>query len=352
LSGERLNVGPLLSRLLGGGVVLVDGGLHFSYADDRACELLGVPDVRALGGEWHRLRNLLHVHELTNVRDEQSLQQRLDLVTAEGTRGLRIELHPLSPAGCVVLIRDVHEMTAADRLLILASETCASRPALSGLVHRAKGPLNNFQLTLALLATSLARSSGASTDPAFAKWQRYLDVLQTEYGRLTACINEIAEHAHVSDSEPIDLDLNELVSDVAAVLRHEATLRDAAIKAEVSRTSALVHGNPHELRLALIGFAVCVLDRTSEKGSVTLLVDSDDTRVHVRITGVRAAPPDDMARTLFELSAARTSPHAQAVAGRLLVELHNGQVATTTVAPDAWGFVISIPLATTAQSTR
>jgi len=348
LSDERLNVGPLLVRLLGRGVVLVDGALACSYADERACELLGAPHLQGLRTEWHRLRTLLHVHELADIRDEASIQHRVDIVTAAGTRSLRIELHPLPSGGCVVLIRDVHVLDAADRLLLLASETCASRPALSGLVHQAKGPLNNFHLTLALLATSLARSSGATTDPAFAKWQRYLDVLQSEYQRLTECINEIGAQAHPSDPQRSDLDMNEIVSDVARLLRHEVTLRDAAIEAEVSRTPSPVHGDASALRLALIGFVLCVLDRTHENGRVRMQVDCDEYRVRVRVTGVPAVPAEDVTRTLFELSPARRSP--QAVAGRLIVELHNGQVSTTTIVPDAWGFVICIPVATRAHS--
>jgi signal transduction histidine kinase len=352
LSDERLNVGPVLARLLGGGVVLLDEGMGCSYADDRACELLGTPDVQGVRADWRRLGELLHVHELAQVREESSMQRTVDLATTRGTRRLRIEAHPLRPAGGVVLVRDVHEHDAADRSLILAAEACAGRPALSGLVHQAKGPLNNFQLTLALLATSLARSSAASNDAASPRWRRYLDVLQTESARLTACINEIGEHAHAVDEPHCDLDMNAIVSDVARLLRHEATLRDAAIEARVTATPSLVHGDSRALRLALVGFALCILDRIAHKGSVTLSVDRVDSRVRVRVAGARAAPAPDVTRTLFELSAVRMAPHAREVAGRLIVELHDGEVSTTTIPPDAWGFSISIPAAAATHSTR
>jgi nitrogen-specific signal transduction histidine kinase len=352
LSDERVNVGPLLAQQLGAGIVLLDGALACSYADDRACELLGAPNAAALRADWHRLRDLLHLHDLAGVRDDPLMQRAVDLVTAQGRRRLRIEVHPLPPADCVVLIRDVHDLDAADRLLILASEACASRPALAGLVHRAKGPLNNFQLTLALLAGSLARSSAASTDASFPKWQRYLDVLQAEYGGLTECIQEIALHAHAGDPERFELDVNQIASDVARLLRHEATLRDATIEAEVPQTPSLVLGDPRGLHLALVGFALCVLDRTQSKGSVKLNVVCDDSRVRIRVAGTPALPVEDLVRTLFALSAVCTAPHAHAVAGRLIVELHDGEVSMADGTPNAWGFVISFPLAQRSSSTR
>ena len=83
-----------------------------------------------------------------------------------------------------------------------------------------------------------------------------------------------------------------------------------------------------------------------ERDSMT---GADQDRREARTVDQDAAA-EDVTRTLFELSPARRSP--QAVAGRLIVELHNGQVSTTTIVPDAWGFVICIPVATRAHSAH
>jgi len=344
LPDEDLNVGPLLARLLGVGVVMLDDAQRCTYADARARDLLGAADAAEVRDGWEHFRDRLRLPDLSTLRGEASLQHRVDVGGSHGRR-LRIEVHPLAMAGYVVLLRDVSRLDGRDRLLILASEAQANRPAVSGLVHQAKGPLNNFHLTLALLASGLARGVAAPSDAVATRWRRYLDVLQTEAARLTACINEIDERSQPGDGARCDVDVNALIADVARLLRHAATLRNATIKQDPFPSSPRVTGDAQTLRLALVGLTLFVLERTAAKGSLLLEAQCEDDRVRIRITGTPGAAPDGLANALFQLTPVREVDVAQAVAARTVVESHGGEVSLIALPPHTWGFAVVLPVA-------
>ena len=223
----------LLARLLQAGTLVLDENDALTFASAGACQLFGVDDEAALRDRWSDLREQLRVERWPHtLPDGDAYHGRADLLTPAGPRAIRFEMHGMADAGSMhraVLVRDRARVLATDRALLLASEAQANRHVLTGLVHAAKGPLNNFNLTLALLSTGVARGDVlAATPEAAARRTRYIDVLQKEAARLASCIDEI--HAltvrHEPSHEPIDLAATS--ADCARVLRHGATMREVS----------------------------------------------------------------------------------------------------------------------------
>jgi signal transduction histidine kinase len=244
-----------------------------------------------------------------------------------------------------VLVRDRAHLLATDRALLLASEAQANRHVLTGLVHAAKGPLNNFNLTLALLSAGVARGDVlAATAEAAARRTRYIDVLQKEAARLASCIDEI--HAltvrHEPTEEPIDLAATSVAC--ARVLRHGATMREVNLELDVPEEPVMAIGDPQLVRLALLSFTICVLELTPPGGRVTwrVLRHGDTPAASIIITTSRPVIPRTLATALFRLSCTAESDYSGAIAARLIVEAQGGDVALRETDDGAPGFLLQL----------
>lgn len=351
LHDSGLQSSRLLARLLPAGVVVLDNAQQCCFASPRACELLGAPGSVSLAAAWPSIRPQLPLAELSARSDADGpLQRRVDLQTPLGTRLLRLEVHRLDDGAetrYVILVRDRRRIDDADHALLLASEAHANRPAFAGLVHEAKGPLNNFQLTLALLVSGLARIEslpGAAT--ISARWRHYFDVLQTEASRLLRCMDDINALARPADTGRQRIDIGASLRDVLRLLHHEATMREVRLELDVPAEPAWVVGDARQLRLALLGFTTCLIDVTESGGAVTLHADAPDgAEQRLRIGGSPAALSPAFATTLFAIGGACESPYPATIAGRTIIEAHGGAVTIDLSSPATPAFVVCMPAA-------
>jgi hypothetical protein len=150
---------------------------------------------------------------------------------------------------------------------LLASERQANRHVLAGLVHAAKGPLNNFSLTLTLLADGVAHADTSSLPPEMlARWTRHIDVLRSETLCLARCVDDI--HALTLRHEPaLDaIDLCAILRECEHALHHDATMREIVLSLHAPETPVYGMGDPRLVRLALLSFTICLLDLTQPGG--------------------------------------------------------------------------------------
>lgn len=340
----------LLARLLQAGTLVLDEHDTLTFASAGACDLLGVDDEAALRAHWSELRAQLRVDRWPRtLPDGDAYHGRADVLTPAGPRAIRFEMHGMADAGSLhraVLVRDRARVLATDNALLLASEAQANRHVLTGLVHAAKGPLNNFNLTLALLSAGVARGDAlASTPEAAARRTRYIDVLQKEATRLASCIDEIhvLTVRHEPSREPIDLVATSI--DCARVLRHGATMREVSLELDVPGQPVMGIGDPQLVRLALLSFTICVLELTPAGGRVAWRVmhDRHTLAPSVAITTSQPVLPRALATALFRLSCMAESDYSGAIAARLIVEAQGGDVILHDAGDGAPGILLHIP---------
>ncbi len=351
LQDSGLSDGRLLACLLQSDVVILDEHGAFRFASAGACALLGAPSEAALRDQWPTLAAQFGLSDIAWLsRDDAPIQGRVDLCNGAGSHPLRFELHAFAQNGHprrVLLLRGRDRIASADRVLLLASEAIANRPVLSGLIHEAKGPLNNFKLTLALLAASIERSEHSATPPeTLARWHRYLGLLDTEGTRLVDCLDDMHALAQAREPARERIDIGALLRDVVRVLRHAATMREAHIDLEPPPDPIWVAGDPRLLRLALSSLTLCVLDVSPPGADVTWCIEpvvADIPARSLRVTASRCVLPPDLAAEIFGIRCATRSDHVAAIAARTIIEAHGGDIALATGADGAAGFALRIP---------
>jgi signal transduction histidine kinase len=340
----------LFAKLLQAGTLVLDDGDGLRFASAGASELFGVADEAALREHWSDVCAQLRIGQWPRaLSDGDAYYGRADVTTPAGPRAIRFEMHAMSDAGRVlraVLVRDRAHLLPGDGALLFASEAVANRHVLIGLVHAAKGPLNNFNLTLALLTGSFA--PGAASPPTadmIARRTRYVDVLKHEATRLAGYIDELHALTLAHDGSRETIDLGVLSQDCTRVLRHGATMRDIKLELDVPDGPVTVDGDPHLVRLALLSFAISILDLTSPGGRVGWRVahapGSDSPSVE--ITTSQPALPPELVAALFRLSCTAESVHSSAIAARLIIEAQGGDVSLQDATRGTPGFLLRMP---------
>lgn len=344
LHDPGLRLGAVLARLLPVGVLIVGPGDVCRYASPLARKAIGETEDAALISAWKRIADGVAADAWASVRaGDQPLQLLLD-VPDETRRRLRLEIHRIDSA-YIVLVRDVRVDDTTDRTLFLASEALAHRRALSGLVHEAKGPLNNFQLTLTLLSAGLERlDTGGIAADVTARWRRHFDVLRAETVRLTERLGEIDALAHGVDAGWVPVDVSAALRDVMRLLRHEATMNELAIDVDAPSDALTIRGDPRALQLALLGLTACVADAAEPGGVIRLRAERrGNARVHMCIDATTATLPIDLHTTMFRIGCAIDSCDTNASAGRLIIEAHGGSIVLHEDSGVQRGFDIELP---------
>jgi signal transduction histidine kinase len=350
LQDSGLRDSRLLARLFQSAVVVLDDAQQCLFASSGACELFGAASCAALRAQWSGVRDQLGLSALdSHGEDDPPLQRRVDVTTASGIRRLRFEAHLLAPGASarhVLLVRDRMRVGDADRALLLASEAHAGRHVLTGLVHEAKGPLNNFYLTLSLLKGGLSRVDASPLpERVRAQWSRYVDVLQKEAARLVDCLDDLQTLTRPDGAPGERVELTALSRDVLRVLRHEATMHETAIEPDLPSSPVWIDGNAHQLRLALLAFTSAIVEAARPGASVRFHVAAIDDGAGSCVSIDTLAPrlPASLAAELYRLGCAGESDHIAAIAGRIVVEAHGGDVTLDAPHDARGGFTIRMP---------
>ena len=331
----------LLADLLKIGVLAIDEGGICRFANERACELLDAADEASARARWSALRQQID-HGKPHAAP---LLRTLDVETSRGVRRLRVEAHALPDAGgCAVLLRDRAAIGETDHLPMLATRAQSSRAVLSGLVHGASGPLNNFNLTLAVLDADIELFDALpQAVAACARLRRHLDVLRSEAASLVSRLDELRALADRRPHEPVRFDVAESVRDVARWLRHEAVVREATIAADAS-APAWIDADRDAMTLALVALASRLLD-TCRPGSVLRVSASHVEHERHCMLCIAVEPATVSAAFADELFAIRPIAQDPAPAtARMIVEAHGG---TLTFRCDAQqcAVVVTLPAA-------
>jgi nitrogen fixation/metabolism regulation signal transduction histidine kinase len=352
LQESGLTDSRLLARLVQASVLVFDEQGRVAFASPGACQLLGATSEAQLLERWDDIARELRSDEWRSSPPQAApYRARADVSTPRGPRAIRFEVHEVARARGVqriMLLRTRDELLPSDRALLLASEAQANRHALTGLVHAAKGPLNNFTLTLALLAAGIERSAGgAALDDALrVKWMRYVDVLRNETARLAATLDEIHSLATPQAPSRESIDIGTMLRDIERVLHHDAALREIDLDVDAAGAPVPIRGDPQLVRLALLVFTICLLDLSPANARVALRVNGGVKDTHVAsitITTSHATLPADLVASLFRLTCTAESPYSAAIAGRLIVEAEGGDVALLDHDEGAVGFLLQFP---------
>lgn len=338
-----------LAALLPCGVLLLGPDARPQFASAHACALLGAADEAQLCARWDALAAALCLGDPAALPvGAQVMRAGRAIEVDAAPRALRIEVHATgarSKAHYVVLLqrRDRHD--SADAALIAASRAEANQHVLAGLLHELNGPLNNLNLTLALLTAALARIVAQQPgDSALERCRRHVDTLNAEIRRLSECSRAMSGALGPPDESSGVAPVAPLLHEVQRVLRHHAMLHELSISMAEPPADLCMAGDIGLLRLALLDLVLTALGITAPGGEIMVTSDDDRGALHLRIVARRASASADAFHATDNILAVPSAEWLGFVAARRILELHGGGAALRAEARDTLAIEARLPL--------
>lgn len=278
-----------LSDILNVGVLVLDATGKLAVANPSACHLLGHVRPEDLRAHWPTVGPLLQLEPLPQTATP--LRRAVDFRGAAAARGLRMEIHALdaaAEAGWLVLLKDRQIVDARDASLLLASRMHTQVYLYGALSHDLKTPLNSMQITLELLAGTLADLGEAPPGESTAALQRYVKVLQDDVARLN-------RNLHTAVAQPLSaevqtFDLGDIVRETSVRLESQMRRQGVALQLRLPDRAVTLRGAEDWFKQALLNIAVTLLeampgeghlnfDCEAQAGLVSVVISNDGPRI-------------------------------------------------------------------------
>lgn len=152
------------------------------------------------------------------------------------------------------------------------------------------------------------------------------------------------------ESNPTDLDVNELVDEVAGLVRGEMILQDVSLVLDLSPEPRLVHGDRVQLQQVLLNLIMNALDAMKETSGgnrrvVVRTAVADARSVEVSIQDGGVGVPADRLQQIFE-PFVTTKPHGMGLGlaiCRSIIQAHGGRIGFTNNADRGATFWFTLP---------
>ncbi|MEZ5066594.1 MAG: ATP-binding protein [bacterium] len=208
----------------------------------------------------------------------------------------------------------------------------------AGVAHEVRNPLNAMRLTLEQLRVKNAPPAGEERE----RFDRYVDVVQGELGRLERLVSAFLEYSHAGEIAREQVDVAATVRGTVDVFASEATARGVTLSCDTE--AAMVVGDPERLRNVWNNLVSNALHATSPGGRVDVRVERGDAiRVIVADDGV-GIPEADQARVFEPFWSGRPDGTGLGLAlARAIVEAHDGRIELASGPGRGTTFTVILP---------
>jgi two-component system phosphate regulon sensor histidine kinase PhoR len=299
---ERRRVDAVL-HALHDAVIVTDAFNEIVMANEAAAAILGFNRTEALHkpvGEIVRDEALSRM--ITDARESASVNERLHLEheVAVGTDEQGnpldrctfdvtiacVENHKHEIGGVVTILRDLTRERAVSQM---------KSDFVSKASHELRTPLSSIRAYVEMLVDGEADNEDSR--------QEFYSIIQSEADRLGRLIDNMLNisriEAGIIQTERTDVDLGDLLKQVAGTLEPQAGEKEISINIKLAPVNLNVEGDRDMLYQAVLNLASNAVKYTPEGGRITLSADSDNlTRsvvVNVSDTGL-GIPPDALPR--------------------------------------------------------
>ncbi len=302
--GERLAVqqqivGDLASlhqdtiRCLSSGLVTTTLDGTITTMNGAACEILGLGHSPPIG---QKLTN--HIPCLDDVLAEAGAQGRVlrdevDAVRSDGIeRRLGLSATPLSDhsgnvTGRVIHFQDLTDLRQMEQAVARAERLAGIGRLAANIAHEIRNPLASISGSVEVLR----RLPGADPETS-----NLVDIAVREVDRVNALITSLLEYARPRSEERQQLDLGELVADIAKIFEQERRTKNVELQVH-GQSGVLVEAASGQIHQVLWNLLRNAVEAMPEGGTIHLAAalkpsDPPEAILMVRDTGIGIAQAD------------------------------------------------------------
>lgn len=175
---------------------------------------------------------------------------------------------------------------------LVQSEKLAALGEMSARVaHEVNNPLGIIKNYLLLIKRSSEQ---------FPQTQMYADVVSQEIDRIARIVRQLLDFYRPSAAVLTRLDLNQLVTDIVALMDKTLAVTDVTLTAELTSQPLVIRGSTDSLRQVMLNLLVNARDAMPSGGAVVIRtrLETEDALVEIHDTG--PGIPPDLIPKIFE----------------------------------------------------
>lgn len=264
-------------------------------------------------------------------------------------------------AGAVWFFRDLRqikrlEREVADQASILHQDKMMSLGRLAAsVVHEINNPLSGILNYLKLMSRILKR--GSPTKDQYAKFERYLDIVENETGRCSRIISSLLTFSRKSSAVFAPVGIDELLERCVLLAKHKLDMSNIELVHTVESDIPPALGDFNQLQQCVINLIFNAIDAMPDGGTLTLsaYADTPEKKAVIVVEDSGTGMASDQIRHIFEpFFTTKSEGHGvglglSTVFG--IIERHNGKVAVKSEPGKGAAFYLRIPLAEVKRSS-
>jgi PAS domain S-box-containing protein len=206
--------------------------------------------------------------------------------------------------GMVAFLRDLREarkaeMQLADQASLIHQDKMVSMGKLAAsIAHEINNPLAGVLNYIRLMLKMLGRGETLTLENQ-KKFQRYLNLVETETSRCSTIISSLLAFSRKSKAEVGEVNVNELIEKCILLCRHKLELQNIRVEIQLAKDIPAVRADFNQMQQCLINLILNAIDAMSRGGVLTVRSVPDPGSRTVKIvigdTGC-GIPKEDLAR--------------------------------------------------------
>ena len=346
-----------LAGLLDFGVLWLDRNKALEFASPEAIALLGSPDLDELKHAWANLSLQFDLTGITQLeKGGNPLRGTVDLTRPHVSRLLRVEAYAVQHEDCecyLILLKDREVLDELSNQLLLASRVRGQAYLSSSVVHDLNAPINNMQLTLELLGSSV---EGENRDllptPIRERLKRYVAVLKEEMGRLKGLVRTVPNYINPPQGVPVRFDLRAAIEDVSGLIKHEAIARQIQRQVLLPAAPIWITGDQEKIKLGLLNMAIVLLESSRRRGALVIEVRPGERVAEIMLQSDASTMTQDTLDQIYHLSFHSQRNGIGLFAARLVFESQGGFIEVLSEPGGKVRFNAALPSSDTAEVAR
>jgi two-component system NtrC family sensor kinase len=195
--------------------------------------------------------------------------------------------------GTVAIFRDLRELQKLeqqfdDHTRLLQQDKMISLGRLSAsVVHEINNPLSGILNYARLMIKILSR--GPLTSDYQNKFQRYLDLIESETHRCSKIVSNLLAFSRKSELKFSEINVNDLLQKCLLLSRHKMELQNIRTELELNGKIPKIWGDFNQIQQAMINLIFNAIDAMPEGGTLTLSsslhASNRSVKIQVKDTG-------------------------------------------------------------------
>ncbi|GHU89774.1 PAS domain-containing sensor histidine kinase [Spirochaetia bacterium] len=262
--------------------------------------------------------------------------------------------------GSLIHVEDITDKRGKEARLRRAENLASLTTLAAGVAHEIKNPLGSISIHIQLIQKALVQNremfqkahpggaDGIGQEPEawFNQMDKYLGIVNEEIDRLNHIVVDFLFAVRPMDINPVDADINALLSELAAFVRYE--LEEAHIECvlELDDSLPLLNFDERFLKQAFLNLIKNAAAAMSDGGILTIKTEKQDAEALISIQDTGTGIPEENLSKIFEpyFTTKETGSGLGLTLVFKIIREHLGEISVKSREGEGSVFTITLPI--------